>query len=184
MPLLPIDVEPEDTFIRADRGLAFEVITAFRSPQSNPVESIRVLERWEDDNKLLAEFSTPVPLPFGVEWTLKTVEYVTFREPSQIDFTLAQPNGILRSLEDRFILDEVPEGTHFRYESRFGIGGWIFGWVIGQLAVKPLVKSHMRAHTAFLQQTIEERARRSRKYPRSRSNSSTGVNGLTSETAS
>lgn len=183
MPPIPIDVDPQEALVHADRRLAFEVITAFRSPESNPVESVRVLERWDDQGTLLAEFSTPVPLPLGIAWTLKTVEYVTFHEPSRIDFALAQPNGILRLLEDRFTLEEVPEGAYFRYESRFGIGGWVLGWILGQLAVKPLMKSHMRAHTAYLKQTIEERARRSRKYPRPESDSSIEATGPSSETA-
>lgn len=162
--VIPIDVEPEEALIRADRRLAFDVISAFRATP-NPIDSVRVLERWDDEDRLLAEFTSPVPLPLGMSTTLQTVEYVTFSEPDQIDFELARPNGILRLLQDRFTLDDVDGWTRFRYESRFGIGGWVFGWVLGQTVIKSMFKHHMRTHTAALQELIEERASRSRQYP-------------------
>ena len=162
--VLPIDVSPEEVLIRADPRLAFEVVAAFRS-KSNPIDSVRVLERWDDENRLLAEFSSLAPLPFGMSTTLKTVEYVRFVEPDRIEFELAEPNGILRLLQDRFTLEDVDGWTRFRYESRFGIGGWVFGWLLGQLMIKSMFKHHMRSHLAALQETIEARAQRSRRYP-------------------
>jgi hypothetical protein len=165
MSVIPIDVEPEEIFIRADHRLAFEVIAAFRSPNTNPVNTIRVLDRWDDENRLLAEFSSPVPLPFGMSSTLLTVEYVTFYEPSRIDFELAEPTGILCLLQERFSLEAVEGGTRFRYGSRFGIAGSVFGWALGQLVFKPMFKRHMRTHVAELKETIEARSSHSRRYP-------------------
>ena len=150
--------------IQADRRLAFEVIAAFRS-RSNPVDSIRVIDRWDDENCLLAEFSTPVPLPFGKPRTLKTVEYVTFHEPSRIEFELAEPNGILHILQDRFILEDADGWTRFRYESRFGLSGWMFGWLLGKLVISGMFRRHMRTHVTALKETIEARAVRSRRFP-------------------
>lgn len=166
MKIIPIDVETEEVLIRADRRLAFEVIAAFRIPQSNPVDSIEVLDRWDDQNRILAAFSSPVPLPFGKSTTLRTVEYVTFNEPDSIDFQLAEPNGLLRLLEDRFTLEDVDGWTRFRYESRFGIAGWVFGWTLGQLVFSGMFKRHMRSHVAELKEKIEARAERSGRYPR------------------
>jgi hypothetical protein len=165
MSVIPITVEPEEILIRADHRLAFEVIAAFRSPNTNPVNTIRVLNRWDEENRLLAEFSSPVPLPFGMSSTLRTVEYVTFYEPSRIDFELAEPTGLLCLLQDRFSFEAVEGGTRFRYESRFGVAGWVFGWILGQLVFKLMFKRHMRTHVAELRETIEARAIHSRRYP-------------------
>lgn len=165
MKVLPIDVEPEEVLIRADHRLAFEVISAFRSPNSNPVDTIRVLDRWDNEDRILAEFTSPVQLPFGRSSELRTVEYVTFSEPSRIDFELAEPSGVLCLLQDRFRLEPVEGGTRFRYESRFGIAGWVFGWALGRFVFMPMFKRHMRTHVAELKETIEARASRSRRYP-------------------
>jgi hypothetical protein len=165
MNLIPIDLEPEEILIRADRRLSFEVVSAFRSPGTTPIPSIHVIKRWDEQNRLLAEFSTPTPLPFGISSTLKTVEYVTFYEPERIEFELAEHSGILHFLEDRFLLENENGWTRFRYESRFGIGGWVFGWVLGKLVFEAMFKQHMRRHLAELKETIEARARRSRQYP-------------------
>jgi hypothetical protein len=160
-----IDIEPEVVMIRADRRLSFEVVSAFRSRRSNPIRSIRVLEREDDNNRVLAEFSSPVHLPFGKTLTLKTVESVTFFEPEGIEFVLPEPNWTFSVLEDRFTLEDVDGWTRFRYESRFGVPGWILGWVIGKLVIQRMIKQHMREHLAELRETIEARAKRSRQYP-------------------
>ncbi len=164
MPVIPIDVPAESVLIRADRCLSFEVVSAFRSPTAN-LESIRVLDRWDDENRILAEFSSPVPLLFNRVWTLKTIEAVTFIDPERLEFELSEPTGILSLLEDRFVLEDVDGWTRFRYESRFGISGWIFGWVIGKLLFERMFKQHMRTHLDELKETIEARASRSRTYP-------------------
>jgi hypothetical protein len=165
MNVIPIDVEPEEVLIRADRRLSFEVVSAFRSPGANPVPSIRVLDRWDEENRLLAEFSSPVPLLFSITRTLKTVELVTFLEPARIEFELTEPSGILRLLQDSFILEDAEGWTRFRYESRFGIAGWVPGWALGKLVFESMFKQHMRRHLAELRETIEARAMRSRQYP-------------------
>lgn len=165
MPVIPIDVPPEEILIQADRRLSYEVVTAFRSPNAKPNPSIRVLERRDSTNQVVAEFSTPVWLPFGKSRVLKTVELVTFLEPGRVEFELVEPNGLLRLLEDRFVLDDIDGWTRFRYESRFGIGGWIFGWILGKLVFEAMFRKHMRQHLEELREMIEARARRSRKYP-------------------
>ena len=165
MPVIPIDVPSETVLIRADRRLSFEVVTAFRSPRSNPIRSIRVLERDDDNNRVLAEFSSPVHFPFGKTLTLRTVESVTFFEPERIEFALPKPSWTFSVLEDRFTLENVEGWTQLRYESRFALPGWIFGWVVGKLVVQRMIKQHMREHLAELRGKIEARAKRSRVYP-------------------
>lgn len=179
MAVIPIDVQPEEILIQADRCLSFEVVAAFRSPDVNPVPTIRVLEHRSPGHQLVAEFSTPVSLPFDMSRTLKTVELVTFLEPGRIEFELVEPSGILRLLEDRFILDDIDGWTRFRYESRFGIGGWIFGWILGKLVFEAMFKQHMRTHLEDLRETIEARARRSRRYPQPKSDGTGGVSRCT-----
>ena len=164
MAVIPIDVQPEEILIQSDRRLSYEVVTAFRSPNANPNPSIRVLERRDPTNQVVAAFSSPVALPFGKRYVLKTVELVTFLEPGRVEFELVEPNGLLRLLEDRFVLDDIDGWTRFRYESRFGIGGWIFGWLLGKLVFETMFRNHMRHHLEELREMIEARARKSRKY--------------------
>jgi hypothetical protein len=161
---IPIDVEPETMLMRADRRLCFEVVSAFRSLRSNPIRSIRVLERNDANDQVIAEFSTPVHLPFGKTLTLKAIEMVTFHEPERLEFVLTKPNWTFSVLEDRFTLEDVEGWTRFRYGSRFAARGWIFGWIIGKLVIQRMVKQHMREHLAELREIIEARAKRSRIY--------------------
>ncbi|TVR68878.1 MAG: SRPBCC family protein [Sphaerobacteraceae bacterium] len=164
MPVISIAVPSESVLIRADRRLSFELLSAFRSLRSNPVRSIRVLERDDDNNRVLAEFSSPVHLPFGKTLTLRTIESVKFFEPERIEFVLPKPSWTFAVLEDRFTLEDVEGWTRLRYESRFALPGWIFGWVVGKLVVQRMVKQHMREHLAELREKIETRAKRSRVY--------------------
>jgi hypothetical protein len=167
MSVILIKPKPVEILIDADHRLAFEVITAFRSARSNPVRSVRVLERWDEQGRLLAEFDTPMRFPFGLKWTVTTTEFVEFDDPWRVDFSLAEPTGLLVHLEDRFLLDKHEDQTLLRYESVFGLRGGILGWAFGHLVVKRLIKRHMREHLESLKSIIEARARRSHAYPRS-----------------
>ena len=73
--------------------------------------------------------------------------------------------GPLPLLRDRFTLEAQGNCTLYRYESTFGVRGWVLGWVLGVLYVKPMMKRFMRRHLIELKETIEARAKRSRVYP-------------------
>lgn len=94
---------------------------------------------------------------------VRTVEWVTLHEPEAIDFEGVE--GPLPFLRDRFELADTGGCTSFRYESTFGLKGWIVGWLIGRRRVKSRLSRFMREHTHVLKATIEERARQSRVFP-------------------
>ena len=162
MAIIPIRIEPKEIHIRADRRLAFQVVTAFGADQGENGASSKVLKT--EGDRMLVEFHTPVKMFFGITWVrvYRTVEWVTLHEPDQIDFS--QVEGPLQLLEDRFLLEAVEGCTEFRYESTFGVRWSIFGWILGKLWLERCLKQHMRDHLKELQETIEARAKRSRVY--------------------
>ncbi|MFQ5899284.1 MAG: hypothetical protein ACE5JN_13720 [Candidatus Methylomirabilia bacterium] len=158
--VIPIRMDPVETHIHADRRLAFQVLTAFGATQPDGGSS-RVLR--EEGGRKLVEFHTAMPTSTGGKKVYRTVEWVTLHDPEAIDFQGVE--GPLDLLRDRFVLEDVGGCTAFRYESTFGMKGWIFGWLVGRFRVKPILGRFMREHTRELKETIEERAKRSRIFP-------------------
>ena len=162
-PLFPIAIRvpTEEIDIQADRRLAFQVITAFGATAPGSEASSRVLSR--EGNRLLVEFRIPMPSLFGGQTVHCTVEGVTLDEPESIEFEgVAGPIPLLRC---RFVLEKRGACTRFRYESTFGVRGWVPGWLIGVLMVRPMMKRFMRKHVEEMKETIEARAQRSKVYP-------------------
>ena len=158
--VISIRMEPVETHIHADRRLAFQVLTAFGASQSDG-GSTAVLQ--DEGHRKLVEFRTLIPTAGGSRKMFRTVEWVTPHEPGAIDFQGVE--GPLHFLKDRFVLEDAGGCTRFRYESTFGLKGWIVGWLVARFRVKPFLSHFMRAHTRALKATIEERARRSRVFP-------------------
>lgn len=158
--VIPIRMEPLEMHIHADRRLVFQVLTAFGANQPDGSSS-RVLR--DVGARKLVEFHTLIPTGGGAHKVLRTVEWVTLREPDAIDFLGVE--GPLHFLKDRFVLEDAAGCTRFRYESTFGLKGWIVGWLVGRFRVKPLLTRFMIEHTRGLKATIEERAKRSRVFP-------------------
>lgn len=157
--VIPIRMDPVEIHIHADRRLAFQVLTAFGAKQPDGSSS-RVL-REEGDRKLV-EFHSLIPTSRGKK-IYRTVEWVTLREPEGINFEGVE--GPLDLLKDRFVLEDDGGCTRFRYESSFGMKGWVLGWLVGRFAVKPVLRRFMRDHVRGLKETIEARAKRSRVFP-------------------
>lgn len=147
--------------IQADRRLAFEVLTAWGALNSSGMPAPKTLR--QENGRLLVEFHAPIKGLFGRTKVYTTVEWVTPREPEQIEFEGVK--GPLPLLRDRFVLETWGDCTRFRYESTFGVRGWWPGWIIGKLYVEPIMKRHMRHHVEELKKTIEARAQRSKVYP-------------------
>ena len=158
---IPIRVPTEEIEIQADRRLAFQVITAFGASAPGSEASTRVLSR--EGNRLLVEFRIPMPGLFGGRTVHCTVEYVALHEPDLIEFEGVA--GPIPLLQCRFVLEERGACTRFRYESTFGVRGWVAGWLIGVLLVRPMLKRFMRQHMEEMKESIEARARRSKVYP-------------------
>ena len=150
-------LEPLEGHFRADRRLAFQVLTAFGAKKSDGPGS-RVLK--DEGDRLLVEFVTPMGK--GSK-TVKTQEWVTLNEPGEIRFSGVK--GPLQLLEDRFTLEDDNGCTNFRYESTIGVRGWWLGWLIARYYAKPIVERLMRAHMPEMKEAIENRAKRSRMYP-------------------
>ncbi len=160
MRVIPIRMDPVEIHIHADRRLVFQVLIAFGAKQPDGSSS-SVLR--EEDGRKLVEFHSLIPTPAGGEKRYRTVEWVTLHEPETIDFEGVE--GPLHLLRDRFVLEDVGGCTRFRYESTFGMRGWIVGWLIAIFRVKPVLGRFMREHVRRLKETIEERAKRSRVFP-------------------
>ena len=162
-PLFPIAIRvpTEEIDIQADRRLAFQVITAFGVSTPGSEASSRVISN--DNGRLLVEFRIPMPGLFGGQTVHCTVERIALHEPDLIEFEgVAGPIPLLRC---RFVLEKRGACTRFRYESMFGVRGWVPGWLIGVLMVRPMMKRFMRKHLEEMKETIEARARRSKVYP-------------------
>lgn len=158
--VIPIRMNPVEIHIHADRRLAFQVLTAFGAKQPAG-GSTRVLR--EEEGRKLVEFHSLIPTSAGGKKVYRTVEWVTLYEPEAIDFQGVE--GPLALLRDRFVLGDVGGCTQFRYESTFGMKGWVLGWLRGQFYVKPLLRLFMLEHTRQLKVTIEARAKLSRVFP-------------------
>lgn len=158
--VIPVRMEAVETHIHADRRLAFQVLTAFGASQPDGGSST-VLR--DEGHRKLVEFHSLIPAAAGGKQMVRTVEWVTLQAPEAIDFEGVE--GPLPFLRDRFVLEDTGGCTRFRYESTFGLKGWIVGWLIGRCRVKPRLGRFMRAHTHALKATIEERARQSRVFP-------------------
>ncbi len=162
MPLIPVRLPPQEVHIHADQRLAFQVITAFGVSQGLDGSHSKVLRR-EDDGRILVEFHTQGPGLFGRPKLYRTVERVTLHEPGRVEFDGVE--GPLTLLEDRFFLEADGNCTCLRYESRFGLRGWLVGWLVSVLYVRPLMRRMMRQHLEEMKDIIETRARRSKVYP-------------------
>jgi hypothetical protein len=157
--MIPIRMEPVEAHIHADRRLAFQVLTAFGTSQPDGSSSRVLLDAGE---RKLVEFHTLYAVDGEVRKVLRTVEWVTLHEPEAVDFFGVE--GPVPFLRDRFLLEDAGGCTRFRYESTFGLNGWLVGWLVGHYRVKPRMSRFMLAHTRGLKTTIEERARRSRLF--------------------
>lgn len=158
---IPIHLRSAEVHIHADRRLAFEVVTAFGAGSQPSQGSSKVLERQGD--RLLVEFHTSVPGPFGRRKVYRTVERVTLRPPEAVEFEGVQ--GPLRRLRDRLAFQEEGGCTRLRYESEIGLGWGPVGWLIGILVVQPMMRRFIRRHLVEMKETIEARAKKSRVYP-------------------
>ena len=158
---IPIRVPTEQINVHADRRLVFQVLTGWSGIGLNGKPAPKVLEK--DADRLLVEFHTPVNMPFGIKTVARTVEWVTLKEPEQIDFEGVK--GPIPLLLCRWTLDEWGDCSSFKYDSTFGLHGSFLGWIFGMLFVRPLVKRMMREHLAELRDTIEARAVRSKLFP-------------------
>ncbi len=167
MTVKPIVLPPAEIHVHSDRRLAFQVLTAFGSGDSETgIPRPKVLED-RGDRKLVA-FHTPIKL-LGRSIVFPTNEWVTLNEPEQIDFRLVPGTGPitggLKLLEDRFTLEDRKGCTLLRYESTFGIRWSWPGWILGKLLFAPVLRSFMQEHLDEVKITIEDRAKRSRVFP-------------------
>ncbi|MBI2867584.1 MAG: SRPBCC family protein, partial [Chloroflexi bacterium] len=158
---IEIALPPAEVHIKADRRLAFEVLTAWGSAGPDGKPTSRMIE--EQEGRKLIEFRTSVKGIFGRKTVYVTQEWVTTQEPERISFR--GHKGPVPVLRDELVL--VAEGPccRLRYESTFALGWGYLGWLLGKLYVTPMMRRFMREHLSEVKRTIEARASRSRVYP-------------------
>ena len=64
---------------------------------------------------------------------------------------------MLSLLHDRFLLADTSEGTRLRYESTFGVSGWIAGWTVAYFILRPIMQRFMNEHAKGPKEGIERR---------------------------
>jgi hypothetical protein len=154
-------MSPAQVHIKADRRLAFQVLTAWGAAGPDGKPTNRLIR--SEGERLLIEFHTKVRGLLGREGTHTTQEWVTLKEPERITFQGAQ--GPLPLLQDAFVLEDLGPCTLLRYESTFGVRFWWLGWLVGKVYVAPILKRFMREHLQEVKGTIEARAARSKVFP-------------------
>jgi carbon monoxide dehydrogenase subunit G len=142
--------------IQASREVVFQVLTDFEAATSGSGTDSHVVSR--DNDMLLVEFRTPVPVLFKLRRTFLTLERVTLHGSERIEFE--EVKGPFAIRRERIVLEEGGEGTKMIYEAEFGLKGWALGWLLGVIAVRPKLKGAMRRHMKEMKETIEARARR------------------------
>ena len=157
--IIPLKLEPVEGHFHADRHLAFQVLTAFGTKESDGPSS-RLLK--DEGDRKLVEFVTSTGKG---DKTVTTQEWVTLDEPGEIRFSGVK--GPLQLLEDRFTLEDDNGCTNFRYESTIGVRGSWWGWLIARFYAKPIVERLMRTHLPEMKEAVENRAKKSILYPQS-----------------
>jgi hypothetical protein len=149
---IPIRITSIEIEIRAPRHLVFPRLIDFGA--SGAEMSSRVLLR--EDDRLLVEFKTSLPLLFGWRRMFRTVEWVKPKEPEWVEFEEVEGPFTLR--RECIILTEWGKSTRLRYEAEFGVKGWVLGWPVGMLLIRPKLQGAVRAHMRELKETIEAEA--------------------------
>ncbi len=162
MSVIPIRLKPISMHVNADRRLAFQVLTAFGAAAGEEGAASRVVSR--EGDRLLVEFHTPGRGLLGRERVFRTLERVSLREPDLIEFDGVE--GPLALLHERIILEADDGCTLVPHESTFGLRGWLLGWAVGALVIRFVLARLLRDHGDELRQAIEDRASRSRVFPR------------------
>ncbi len=153
MSLKPIHIPPIEVKINADRRLVFQFVTNFGTKASGSGVSSRVLSR--EENSLLVELETELPVLFGVRKMFRTVERVTLHEPEWVQFDEIEGSFAMR--QERLILEETGANTCLRYEANFAVKGRVFGWLLGLLFARPKLKHAVQAHLMEIRETFETR---------------------------
>lgn len=143
--------------IQAERHRVWQYITTFGSGDDGSAMSSRILSN--DNGKMLVEFKTAVPLPFGLKKVFLTVEQLTLHEPELVEFE--EVEGPFTSRREHISLQQRESGTKILYEADFVVGWWLAGWLLGILLIKPALKKAVRRHLAEIKHAIEVEAKES-----------------------
>ena len=140
--------------INAGRRQIFQFISAFGDQTTAGEPSSRILSR--QDDSLIVEFITPVPLPFRINKTVRTVERVTLYEPERIEFE--EMEGPFAIRREYITLDEQEGTTRLQYNALLGIKGWVPGWLLGVLFVRPMLRRVVGKHFDEMREKLEKSA--------------------------
>lgn len=147
----PIHLSSIEVHINADRSQVFQFIATFGTQISGAETSSQVLSH--EDNRLLVEFKTSIPVFFRMRKTFRTVERVTLHKPERLDFE--EVEGPFAMRRESIFLHEEEGKTHLQYEADLRMRGWILGWLLGMLFVRPRLKRAVRDHFKEIKEKTE-----------------------------
>ena len=137
--------------IAADRRRIFQYLGSFGEQEAAGEPSSRVIS--SEDDGLIVEFITPLPLPFGINKTVTTVEKVTLQEPELINFE--EVEGPFAQRRESITLDDINGSTRLQYRAVLGMKGWLMGWLLGILFVRPMLRRVIIRHFNEIKEKME-----------------------------
>lgn len=158
----PINVGPLSRAIAAPPELVYQMLSAIGQGSQRNGERSQVLERNGDE--LICDFWTPLRLPGGAEHVVRTRERVTLRPPDQL--TYEHLDGPVRGLRESITVTAGPEGgCAITYAGTYVPRSRLDELRVRLLAV-PAIKHVIAAHFDDFRRRAEDRAQRSRVFPR------------------
>ncbi len=152
---------PIEQEVAAPAALVYQMLSAIGQGTQRPGEGAEILERTGD--RLVADFRTLVPLPFGRVRQVRTREAVWLCPPDRIEYE--HLDGPVRGLRESIVVEVVAERRcRVVYRSSYRPGGLGRRWIFRLLA-RGSIERAMEQHFADLRTRAEARAARSRVFP-------------------
>lgn len=155
-----ITLGPIEVDIAAPAPLVFQMLGAIGQGARRPGEHAEIVER--DGDTFVADFWTPVPLPFGRPRSVRTRETVRLVPPDRIEYV--HIDGPVRGLRESITIQALEAGrSRLVYRGTYEPGRIGSGVLFRSLA-RPSVERAVRDHFADLRERAEARASRSRVF--------------------
>ncbi len=154
-------IGPIEQEVAAPSALVYQMLSAIGQGTQRPGEGAEILQRSGD--RLVADFRTLVPLPFGRVRSVRTREAVWLRPPDRIEYE--HLDGPVRGLRESIIVEVMAERRcRLAYRATYRPGG-LWRRLVFHLVARASIERTMGQHFADLRTRAETRAARSRVFP-------------------